>query len=142
MQTRKQFLASLAGLAGFAFIGACASDGSGEPSPDAGGNNGSGSGSNPGSTPDAGMSTPDSPTTTECIQGSTAISSNHGHTMTVSEADVTAGASKTYNIQGSSAHAHSVTLTAAHFTMLKANRSVTVVSTSGGAHTHNVTVTC
>ena len=72
------------------------------------------------------------------------ISANHGHAMTVTAADVTAGVDKTYTITGSSAHAHSVTITAAQFAMLAASgsASVTAVSTSGDAHTHTVNVTC
>jgi len=34
------------------------------------------------------------------------ISSNHGHSITVSSADVNAGVEKTYNITGSSGHSH------------------------------------
>ncbi len=70
------------------------------------------------------------------------IGGNHGHVLTVSMADVTAGAERTYDITGSSIHIHSVTLTAAHFTMLAANQTVTVTSTSGSQHTHTVTITC
>jgi hypothetical protein len=72
------------------------------------------------------------------------ISANHGHAMTVTAADVAAGAEKTYNITGSSPHAHSVTITAAQFAMLAASgtASISAVSTSGDSHTHNVTVTC
>lgn len=77
--------------------------------------------------------------------GSTAtISTNHGHTLTVSTADVTAGVDKTYDITGTADHAHMVTVTAANFTSLKNNPSgsVMVTSTSGGAHTHSVTILC
>lgn len=72
----------------------------------------------------------------------TSIGGNHGHTLTVSKGDVTAGAEKTYSIQGTSAHNHSVTLTAADFTDLKSNSSISVTSTSGDSHTHSVTVSC
>jgi hypothetical protein len=52
---------------------------------------------------------------------------------------------KTYSIQGTSQHNHTLTLTAAHFTMLK--QGVTgfkIVSGAGGAnnHTHEVFVGC
>ena len=77
--------------------------------------------------------------------GTTAtIGSNHGHVLTVSAADVSAGVDKTYDITGTSAHAHMVTVTAANFTTLKnnPNGSVMLTSTSGGGHTHSVTIVC
>jgi hypothetical protein len=37
---------------------------------------------------------------------------------------------------------HSVTVTAAQFAMLQNNQSVSVTSTSGGGHTHAVTIMC
>ncbi len=70
------------------------------------------------------------------------IGSNHGHTLTVSVADVQSGAEKTYSIQGSSSHDHSVTLTAANFNSLQNNNSITVSSTNDDGHTHSVTVRC
>jgi hypothetical protein len=74
------------------------------------------------------------------------IGTNHPqpHTLMVPAADITAGTEKMYNIQGESAHPHTVTLTAAHFATLAGGGSVTVTSTSNGtpAHTHMVTVSC
>ena len=72
----------------------------------------------------------------------TVIGSNHGHTLTVSKADVNAGAQKVYSIMGSSGHDHSVTLTAADFTSLKSNNGISVTSTTGDGHTHSVSVSC
>ena len=74
-----------------------------------------------------------------------AIADNHPagpHALTVSPADVAAGANKTYSIQGSSGHDHSITISAAQFSMLKAGASITTLSTSGGGHTHSVSVAC
>ncbi len=68
------------------------------------------------------------------------ISGNHGHTLTVSAADVAAAADKTYDITGGAGHSHSVMITAAQFGMLASGMTVSVTSTSGGGHTHNVTV--
>lgn len=73
---------------------------------------------------------------------SVTIAANHGHTLTVSMADVAAGTSRTYDIMGTSLHTHSVILTPAHFTMLAANQVVTVMSSDGSAHTHAITVRC
>jgi len=79
-----------------------------------------------------------------CVENGTnsAISANHGHTLVVSKEDVTQGVEKTYSIEGSADHNHNVTLTAANFVSLKGNNSISVGSTSGGGHTHNVTVSC
>ncbi|WP_097045204.1 hypothetical protein [Flagellimonas pacifica] len=70
------------------------------------------------------------------------ISRNHGHTLIVPKADIDAGVAKEYSIQGGSGHNHNVNLTADHFAALKANNQITVESTSGSAHRHDVTVAC
>jgi hypothetical protein len=62
--------------------------------------------------------------------------------MMVSVADVTAGVEKTYDITGSAPHTHMVTVTAANMASLKTGGTVMVQSTTGGAHTHAVTVMC
>lgn len=119
--TRKEFLRSVvgatAGAAGAALLVGCGSDGG---SADAG--------------------------ATSCTMNGTSstIGSNHGHTLMVSKADVTAGAQKMYNIEGGAGHAHTVTVTAAMFTMLQSNTTVMSNSTAGGTdgHTHSVTIMC
>jgi hypothetical protein len=73
---------------------------------------------------------------------SVTISANHGHVLTVTLADVMGDAEVTYGIQGTSAHAHDVTLTADHFAMIEQGMQVTVDSTLGEGHTHQVTVVC
>lgn len=72
------------------------------------------------------------------------IGTNHSHTLNVPKTDVTAAAAKTYDITGASGHAHSVSLTAAHFQALASNQVVMVQSTAGGAdsHTHSIRVSC
>ena len=79
-----------------------------------------------------------------CIENGTsaAIGSNHGHTLEVSKRDVELGVEKTYNIQGSSEHRHSVTVTESDFVALQNNNSVRVQSTTDEAHSHSVTVSC
>jgi hypothetical protein len=69
------------------------------------------------------------------------IGANHGHTLVVPKTDVMAGADKTYDIQGTSPHSHTVTITAAQFAALAANMSVSTVSSLDG-HTHSIMVTC
>lgn len=82
----------------------------------------------------------------DCLNAGTnvSISANHGHVLTVSKEDVAAGTQKSYDIEGSSGHSHTVTLTATHFASLASNQQVIVTSTpqDGGGHTHNVTVSC
>lgn len=121
--SRKQFLrllvrGSAAGVAGGALLAACGGDDGGA-SPDAPAGSGN------------------------CLQNGTtiSISANHGHALTVSSADVQAATPKTYDIQGSAGHPHSVTLTATHFQTLSQNGRVTV-SSSLGDHVHSVTVSC
>jgi len=70
------------------------------------------------------------------------IGTNHGHTLEVTQDDVTAGVDKTYDIQGSSMHTHQVTITAANFATLAGGGTVTATSTTGSAHSHEITVTC
>ncbi|MDW3209574.1 MAG: hypothetical protein R8N23_06900 [Reichenbachiella sp.] len=79
-----------------------------------------------------------------CIDNGTSISidGNHGHSLTVSKADVDAGTAKTYDITGSSGHSHSVTVSSSNFASLKDNTSVNIDSTSGDGHTHSITVSC
>jgi hypothetical protein len=118
--TRKDFLRSIVG-AGVGAVGVAALVGCGGD--------------------DGGTVTPDSPAAV-CTTPAVAIQGNHGHTLTVSLADVNAGVDKTYDIMGTSTHGHSVTLTAADFTMIKAGSTRMVVSTTGGGHTHPVNVMC
>ncbi len=86
----------------------------------------------------------ETPSEADCGENGTdsAIAGNHGHTLSVSKEDVTAGTEKTYDIEGSADHPHSVTVSAANFTALQNNDSITVTSTSGAGHTHSVTVSC
>jgi hypothetical protein len=138
--TRKQFLETVgkvaAGAAGLALVSAagCGDDdgGDGTVTPDA----------DTGGAPDADPNAPDA-SPPSCLDNGTTvtISANHGHTLTVSKADVTAGVDKTYDITGGALHSHSVTVTGAQFAMLAANTTVMVTSTVAG-HTHSVTIAC
>jgi hypothetical protein len=118
--TRKQFLSSMigvvAGAAGAALFVGCASD---DDDGDGGGDN-------------------------NCLANGTTVTiqSNHGHTLTVSIADVTAGVEKSYNIKGGADHSHTVVVTAALFTTLKANTAIMVTSSSDDGHSHGVSIGC
>lgn len=81
--------------------------------------------------------------------GSTAsISSNTGHSLIVTKADIAAGLEKTYDIQGTDlTHTHSVTLTAADMVALQKNlqadeTSSTNAAPGGSAHNHAIKVVC
>ena len=70
------------------------------------------------------------------------ISSNHGHSLTVPAHDFATSGSLTYDIQGTATHSHFITLTDAQRADLLAGNSVTVTSTVGASHTHQVQVLC
>jgi hypothetical protein len=78
----------------------------------------------------------------QCGATGAAISGNHGHTLTIPEADLSATMDMTYNIMGTATHNHTVTFTVAQLAQLKNHQSVTVTSTSASGHTHNVTASC
>ncbi len=78
-----------------------------------------------------------------CSNGTnTTIGNNHGHDWTVPAADVQAGVEQTYNIRGTSPHPHTVTLTAAHFQMLRDGQMLTLISSTDSNHSHTVTIGC
>jgi hypothetical protein len=104
-----------------------------------GGDGGSGGSSGPGGGGGAGGMSGSS-----CIDNGTLVNigTNHGHTLTVPVADIQAGMNMTYNIQGSSLHPHTVTITAAQFAQLAMNQSIMVISSTDNQHSHAVTVSC
>jgi hypothetical protein len=71
---------------------------------------------------------------------SASIANNHGHALTIPAADLDSVVAKTYNIQGSAAHNHTVTLSAAQFATLKGGGMVTVTSSTAVGHDHVVTL--
>jgi hypothetical protein len=116
MLDRKGFLTGVAGVTITLIVSACGGD-------DAGGSAGEGDG--------------------DCKDDiNTAITNNHGHTLNIPVADFDAGQSKTYSIKGTSAHDHSVTLTADDFSSLKSGQKVTKESTSSSGHTHPMQMIC
>ena len=128
---RKTFIQKTAGalllaIPAYSLIN-CSSSDDGDPSPNGNGN-----------------PSPNPINTGDCSQNGTNVSieTNHGHVLMVSATDVNAGVSKTYNIQGSANHPHDVIVTAAHFSALKNNTQVTIVSSTDGNHSHTVTVSC
>ena len=98
-----------------------------------------GGGSDYGSSPPPPPGPPPAP---QCGASGTAITGNHGHTLTIPEADLSAAVDKTYNIMGTAGHNHTVTFTVAQLAQLKTHQSVTVTSTTTAGHSHNVAATC
>ena len=68
------------------------------------------------------------------------ISANHGHTVTITSAQITAaGALTGLPIMGTAPHPHFIDLTAAQIVAIGLNQQVSVVSTTNDAHSHTVT---
>lgn len=133
--TRKEFLTvgALAGATVTLLLTGCGSDDDGGGSGGAGGGTG-GSGGTGGGTGGAGGSS-GSPCTADIV-------GNHGHVLDIPAADLDSTDAKTYSIQGSSVHDHTITLTPANLADLKAGTSVSVDSTVEAAHSHSITITC
>jgi hypothetical protein len=83
---------------------------------------------------------PPPPGTQSCHD--TLITGNHGHSVTIPTADLDSTVDKTYDIQGSATHNHTITLTPAQLQMIKAMTSTTVLSSTNLSHDHDVTVNC
>jgi len=80
----------------------------------------------------------------DCLVNGTSIiiGPNHGHELTVSKDDVSAGVEKSYIIQGSSSHRHTVIISSSHFESLKINNGVEIESSKNSNHEHLVFVSC
>jgi hypothetical protein len=66
------------------------------------------------------------------------ISSNHGHSVTLSAKELSAGGSLDLNIQGMARHAHVVSLSPSDLALLRGGARI-VKESSGTRHTHLVT---
>jgi len=88
------------------------------------------------------LSLPFSGSTPATLSCTDTISGNHGHVLTIAEADLDSTVDRTYDIKGSSGHTHTVTLTVANLQLLKAGTAVTVTSSSGAGHSHDVRAVC
>ncbi len=111
--TRREFTleAALAILAGVTItIGGCGSDSPSSPSP----------------TPSSGDRTG-------------TISANHGHTATITSAQLTAGNTISLDIRGQATHPHTVAITQAEMVQIAGSQRVSKESTNNDAHTHTVT---
>ena len=144
--TRRDFLQTLLALGGataaLSAVGCGDDDGpagsdSGTPGTDAGRDSGTTPDEDAGTTPEEDAGTPPA----ECDVGAT-IDGNHGHVVTIPPADVAAGTERTYMIQGTSRHPHSITVSAAQFAMLAGGASVELSSTTNAGHSHAITLVC
>jgi len=68
-----------------------------------------------------------------------AISANHGHEAKITAAQLTAGNGFALNIQGTSSHTHTVTLSNADIQAIAGNQQVARVSSNDSGHDHTVT---
>lgn len=143
MITRKQFLRDAMGVAAAAFgltvLATCGTDSAPDPAPGSGSETGSGSGSGSGTGTGSGSGSGSG--SAACSTSST-IGDNHGHVLVVTSADVAAGADKTYHIQGTSDHDHTVVLTAADFGALQAHNAIMTTSSFDADHDHSIMVAC
>jgi hypothetical protein len=70
------------------------------------------------------------------------VSANHGHAITITAAQITAGTALVdLDIQGTASHDHKVSLTQANLATLKSRQPVSVTSTTDASHSHTVTFT-
>jgi hypothetical protein len=67
------------------------------------------------------------------------ISANHGHSVTIATAQITAGNALTATLTTGNGHVHSIDLTAAQVVAIGQNQQVSVTSTTQDAHNHVVT---
>lgn len=89
---------------------------------------------------DDGTAMPPPPSGGQC---GVTISGNHGHVLNLPIADLDSTTDRTYDIQGSAPHTHSVTFSAAQLAMLKAGQTVSVASSAfTDGHSHLLTERC
>jgi hypothetical protein len=67
------------------------------------------------------------------------ISDNHGHTATITGAQLTAGGDLTVQLTTGNGHTHSVSLTGAEVVQIRGNQRVSKESSSTAGHSHTVT---
>jgi hypothetical protein len=80
------------------------------------------------------------PQASSCDPSKASIANNHGHSILIATADLDSATDRSYNIQGTSTHAHTVVLTVAQLRSLKAGQSVVVTSSTDASHSHSVSL--
>jgi hypothetical protein len=108
----------------------------------AGGSGGAGGASGSGGSGGAGGSAGSGGGSAACdVEIDAQITCRHGHDLVISVADLQAGQTKTYDIQGTASHNHSVEVTAAMFAQLKAGETVEIFVPSQ-FQPHRVLINC
>ena len=79
------------------------------------------------------------PTATPTGDETGSISGNHGHTATITAAQLTAGNDLTVQLTTGEGHTHSVSLTGAEVVQIRGNTRVSKDSTTEAGHSHTVT---
>jgi len=70
------------------------------------------------------------------------VSANHGHAVTVTAVQITAGAALVgLNIMGQATHNHTIAVSQSELLSLKNRQPITVTSTTDSGHQHTVTFT-
>ena len=82
-------------------------------------------------------SSPTSPTPTQDVSGT--VATNHGHSVTITAAQLTAANAINLDIRGDATHPHSVSLTADDVRRIAQRSQVTKDSTNDNGHLHVVT---
>jgi len=82
---------------------------------------------------------PPSPPASGCTA---TIAGNHGHVLAIPRTDLDATVDKTYDIQGSAVHTHSVTFTPVQLAQLKAGGTVSVTTSFTIDHSHAIGELC
>ena len=85
-----------------------------------------------------GSSSPGSPTPGTSGDKSGQISANHGHTVVITAAELTAGGAVVLTLQGGG-HTHDVALSAGEVVQIRDGQRVSKESTSSSGHSHTVT---
>ena len=67
------------------------------------------------------------------------ISANHGHTATITSAQMTAGQAINVQLTTGNGHTHSVAISSADLTAIAANQRVSHESTTDSGYSHTVT---
>ena len=89
---------------------------------------------------DSGSSTPTSPSPSPGGGGAVGVvAANHGHSASISQAEITAGGDLSLDITGSANHPHTVQLSGAELGQIGAGQRVSKGSSTGDGHTHTVT---
>jgi hypothetical protein len=84
--------------------------------------------------------TPVTPTPTP-VDVTGVVSANHGHTAVITGAQITAGNAVALNIQGTSSHPHTLSISQSDLQTLKNRQAISSASSTDSGHSHTVTFT-